>query len=718
MQPFEMIRKRDGRLVPFDPRRIENAVAKAFAATGEASPEAAATVTQQVLARLAQINPAIPAVEQVQDLVEEALMALGWWRTARAYIVYREQHRALREMKAQVSSSLVEDYLSQVDWRVLENANSSFSLQGLNSYIVGAVAAHYWLEKVYPAEVRQAHREGDFHLHDLGTLGPYCVGWDLAALLNEGFNGVPGQVEAAPPKHFRSALGQLYNFLYTLQGEAAGAQAVANFDTLLAPYIRLDGLTYPQVRQAVQEFVFNLNVPTRVGFQTPFTNVTLDFRVPAYMRGEPAEAAGRVWPFTYGDLEEEVALLNRAFLEVLLEGDASGKGFTFPVPTYNVGPDFPWDAPEAGLLFRVAAKYGSPYFANFVNSGMQPEEVRSMCCRLRLDTSQLLRRGGGLFGANPLTGSIGVVTLNLARLGYLARDEEDLFLRLGHLFSLAVSALEVKRKALERFTEAGLYPYSARYLAGVKRRTGRWWSQHFATIGVVGGHEMCLNFLGVGLAHPQGRALALKVLDFLRACCRRAQEETGNLYNLEATPAEGCAFRLARMDKERFPEARVANEAAWQNGAAPYYTNSTMLPVDATDDIFAVLDHQDELQTKYTGGTVVHVWIGEENPDPGACADLVRRVFAHYRLPYLSLTPTYAVCPAHGYLSGRQEVCPRCGAACEVYSRVVGYYRPVSRWNAGKKAEFADRRVFHIGAGSAFGRLPGGREIAVMEKTM
>lgn len=691
--------KRDGRVEPFDPARIEAAVAKAFAATGEApGSEAASAVARRVVEKLLAARLETPPLEQVQDLVEAALMELGFYATAKAYILYREQRRQIRAMKALVSQDLIEAYLEEADWRVRENANAEYSLQGLNNYLVGALAAEYWLERVYPPEVREAHRSGDLHLHDLGTIGPYCVGWDLAALINEGFNGVPTQVEAAPPKHFRSALGQLYNFLYSLQGEAAGAQAVANFDTWLAPYVREDRLDYRQVRQAVQEFVFNLNVPTRVGFQTPFTNVTFDFRIPGYMAGEPAELGGKTLPYTYADLQEEAKMINRAFLEVLLEGDAAGKGFTFPVPTYNVTPDFPWGSEEAELLYRVAAKYGSPYFANFVNSGMKPEDVRSMCCRLRLDTSELARRGGGLFGANPLTGSIGVVTLNLARLGYLARDEEDLLSRLARLAGIAVTALEIKRKALERFTDGGLYPYSARYLRGVKKRLGRYWAQHFSTIGVVGGNEMCLNLLGVGIAHPQGKRLAVKVLEFLREFCRQAQQRTGNLYNLEATPAEGCAYRLAKIDKEKYPDIVVANEEAWRKGAAPYYTNSTMLPVDATDDVFELLDHQDDLQVLYTGGTVVHVWIGEENPDPGACAEFVRRVFAGYRLPYLSLTPTYSVCPAHGYLSGRHDACPKCGQECEVYSRVVGYYRPVRRWNAGKRAEFGDRQTFSLGS--------------------
>ncbi|MCR4419198.1 MAG: ribonucleoside triphosphate reductase [Clostridia bacterium] len=690
--------KRDGRVEAFDPGRIEAAARKALQATSEA-PDAgavAAAVSAAVVEKLAAAGRHLPYLEEVQDLVERTLMEQGLFATAKAYILYREQRRRVREMKALVSQDLIDAYLEEADWRVRENANAGFSLQGLNNYLVGALAAEYWLERVYPPEVREAHRSGDLHLHDLNLIALYCAGWDLQKLLREGFNGVAGHTEASPPKHLRSALGQLYNFIYTLQGETAGANAVSNFDTLFAPFVRADNLNYDQVKQALQEFVFNLNVPTRVGFQTPFSNVSLDVSVPDFLSREPAVVGGKDMPFSYGDLQEEVNLVNRAFCEVMLEGDARGRGFTFPIPTYGVTREF-FAGPSSGEVFRLAARYGSPYFSNFISSDQRPEDVRSMCCRLRLDTSELLRRGGGLFGANPQTGSIGVVTLNLARLGYLARDEEDLFARLARLAGIAVTALEVKRKALERFAEAGLYPFTARYLAEVKQRFGRLFANHFSTIGVVGGNEMCLNLLGTGISRPEGRRLALKVLEFLREFCRQAQQQTGNLYNLEATPAEGASYRLAKIDKEKYPDLIVANQEAWRKGAAPYYSNSTTLPVDATDDVFELLDHQEELQAMYTGGTVVHVWIGEENPDPGACAEFVRRVFQNYRLPYLSLTPTYSVCAAHGYLSGRHDTCPRCGSECEVYSRVVGYYRPVRRWNAGKQAEFRDRRTFAVG---------------------
>jgi len=693
---MEAIRKRDGRTVPFDAKRITNAVRRAFQATGETkwAEEAAPAVTERVLEKLLHQGVAVPTVEEVQDLVEASLMELGYHRTAKAYILYREQHRQMREMKSLVSCDLIESYLNQADWRVAENANSSFSLQGLHNYIANTAAAHFWLERVYPPEVRRAHREGDFHIHDLGYLSVYCVGWDLKQLLEEGFGGVPNQVESRPPKHFRSALGQMVNFLYTLQGEAAGAQAFSNVDSLLAPFIRADNLSYEGVRQALQEFVFNLNVPTRTGYQTPFTNVTLDLTVPGFMRQEPAVVGGKETELTYGDFDEEVKLFNLAFADVLLGGDARGRGFTFPIPTYNIGPGFAWQSDVAQKIFAVAGQYGSPYFANFINSDLKPEDVRSMCCRLRINNRELLRRGGGLFGASPLTGSIGVVTLNLPRLAYLAHDEEDFFERLAHLASLAVTSLEIKRRVLERLTDAGLYPYSRYYLRGVKERTGAYWANHFSTIGLTGGNEACLNLLGSDIGSPDGTRFAKKILVFLREFIAGVQERTGNLYNLEATPAEGASYRLARIDKKEYPGIKAANEEAWKRGAAPFYTNSTQLPVDYTDDVFAVMDHQNDLQELYTGGTVVHIFLGEALPDPAGCAELVRRIFTNYRVPYISLTPTYSVCRAHGYLPGERQRCPHCGAACEVYSRIVGYYRPVSQWNDGKKAEYAARRVF------------------------
>ncbi|MGC7847376.1 ribonucleoside triphosphate reductase [Desulforudis sp. 1088] len=693
------IQKRDGRIVAFESMRITNAIARAFKATGEArwaDTDAAPAVTQRVIEALENRGIAAPTVEEIQDLVEKSLMELGYHQTAKAYILYREQHRQMREMKSLVSCDLVESYLNQADWRVAENANSSFSLQGLNSYISNTAAAHFWLERIYPPEVRRAHLEGDFHIHDLGYLSVYCVGWDLKQVLEEGFGGVPNQVSSGPPKHFRSALGQMVNFLYTLQGEAAGAQAFSNVDTLLAPFVRTDNLTYKEVKQAIQEFVFNLNVPTRTGYQTPFTNITMDLDIPAFMKDEPAVAGGRELNTACGDFQEEVNLINEAFADVLMDGDACGRGFAFPIPTYNVSPEFAWKGPVAQKLFAVTAKYGTPYFANFINSDLRPEDVRSMCCRLRIDNKELLKRGGGLFGASPLTGSIGVVTLNLPRLAYLARDEQDFFARLAHLASIAVTSLEIKRRVLERLTGGGLYPYSRHYLREVKERTGHYWTNHFATIGLVGAAEAVKNLHGKSIYEPEGRDFAKRILAFLREFLAGVQERTGNLYNLEATPAEGCSHRLARIDKKKFPGILAANEDAWRKGAAPYYTNSTQLPVDETDDVFAMLEHQEPLQTMYTGGTVAHIFVGEALPDPESCAALVKKVTEGFRLPYISVTPTYSVCASHGYISGEHRQCPRCGGTAEVYSRIVGYYRPVSQWNEGKKAEYGRRKAFRL----------------------
>ncbi|MDZ7609243.1 MAG: ribonucleoside triphosphate reductase [Candidatus Desulforudaceae bacterium] len=696
---FQTIHKRDGRHVPFEHTRITSAIIQAFKATGEThwAEEAAPAVTQRVVSALVKKGVDVPSVEQVQDLVETALMELGYFQTAKAYILYREQHRQMRDMKSLVNCDLVESYLNQADWRVSENANSSFSLQGLNSYLSNTAAAHFWLERIYPPEVRRAHREGDMHIHDLGYIAAYCIGWDLKQLLEEGFGGVPNQVESKPPRHLRSALGQMFNFLYTLQGETAGAQAFSNVDTLLAPYVRADNLDYQAVRQAFQEFVFNLNVPTRTGYQTPFSNITMDMVIPDFMKDEPAVVGGKPLAQTYGDYQAEVDMINEAFAEVLLEGDARGRGFAFPIPTYNISSAFDWDGPVSRKVFEVTAKYGSPYFANFINSNLRPEDVRSMCCRLRINNRDLMKRVGGLFGAAPLTGSIGVVTLNLPRLAHLAKDDRQFFDGLADLASLAVTSLEIKRRVLERLTETGLYPYSRFYLRSIKERSGQYWSNHFSTIGLVGGNEAAANLLGKGIGTMEGQKLAFRVLAFLREFISGVQERTGNLYNLEATPAEGASHRLARIDKKKYPGILVANDEASKQGAAPYYTNSTQLPVNHTDDIFEVLENQEPLQELYTGGTVIHVYIGESLPEPAGCAALVRKIMQRHRLPYISLTPTYSVCPSDGYLSGEHKRCPKCGGTTEVYTRIVGYYRPISQWNEGKKEEYKDRINFQMG---------------------
>jgi ribonucleoside-triphosphate reductase len=564
------------------------------------------------------------------------------------------------------------------------------------------VSKIYWLNKIYPPEIRLANTQGDFHIHDLGILSVYCVGWDLEDLLMQGFKGAHGKIESRPARHLRSALGQIVNFFYTLQGEAAGAQAFSHFDTLLAPFVRFDGLDFDGVKQALQEFVFNINVPTRVGFQTPFTNITMDLKVPSMFRDRPVIVGGEYRGETYAHFQEEMGILNRAFLEVLSEGDAKGRVFTFPIPTYNITKDFPWDDPMLQVLWKVTARYGIPYFSNFVNSDMSPEDTRSMCCRLRLDLrglagqKSLEKRGGGLFGANPLTGSIGVITINMPRLGYVSGDEDEFLQRLDGLMELGRESLEIKRKVLERFTENNLYPYTKHYLRGIRERFGSYWKNHFSTIGLVGLNEASVNLLGANVGTERGQLFSLRVLDFMREKLLAFQEKTGNNYNLEATPAEGTSYRLARIDAEKFPGIRSANESGGENGAKPFYTNSSQLPVQYSEDIFEVLDLQDELQTKYTGGTVLHLFIGEEITDPANVKKLVKLICERYHLPYFTVTPTFSICPSHGYLSGRQETCPRCGAASEVYSRVVGYLRPVRQWNEGKVEEFKARKTFKL----------------------
>lgn len=694
---FSMIKKRDGRLVPFSPDKITVALTKAGTATGEFGPETAEQLMNQVVAAAVGRNGThIPEVEEIQDIVESILMQSPYPKAAKAYIIYREQHARIREMAAKANVALMDGYLQCLDWQVNENSNMAYSLQGLNNYVASEVSKTYWLSKIYPAEVREAHLGGDLHLHDLSQLSVYCVGWDLRDLLLQGFKGAPGKTESRPARHLRTALGQIVNFFYTLQGEAAGAQAFANFDTFLAPFVRYDKLSYREIKQAMQEFIFNINVPTRVGFQTPFTNLTMDLKVPAMYAREQVVVGGEHKRETYGDFQHEMDLLNRAFLEVMIEGDAKGRVFTFPIPTYNIGKDFDWDDPNLKPLWDVTARYGIAYFANFVNSDMDPEDARSMCCRLRLDIRKLNRRGGGLFGANPLTGSIGVVTLNLPRLGFKARNEREFFSALDELAAVAKTSLEIKRKVLERFTDQSLYPYTQFYLRGIKQHFGSYWYNHFSTIGLLGMNEACTNLLGVGIAHERGRNFALRVLDVMRERLQAFQEETGHLYNLEATPAEGTTYRLARLDRERYPGILFANAEDVARGAEPFYTNSSHLPVNQTDDIFELLDHQDDLQERYTGGTVVHVFVGEQIQDAGAVRSFVRKVCHNYRLPYFTITPTFSVCPSHGYLHGKQPACPECDAETEVYSRVVGYLRPVKQWNPGKREEFRLRSSFTV----------------------
>ena len=693
---FEQIRKRDGRLVPFDSRKITRAILKAGNATGEFSEKTAQSLTARVLA-VAQcvLQPSIPTVENIQDLVEETLLASPFKKTAKAYILYRDQHARIREMVQQADLDLIDQYLNRSDWKIKENSNMAYSLQGLNNYIAGHVSEVYWLNKIYPAEVREAHLGGSLHLHDLGLLSVYCVGWDLQDLLRSGFCGVPGKAASRPARHFRAILGQIVNFFYTLQGEAAGAQAFSNFDTLLAPFIRADGLDEREVKQALQEFLFNVNVPTRVGFQTPFSNVTLDLQPPQHLANQPVIIGGEPQEMCYGEFQDEMNVFNRAFLEILTEGDANGRVFTFPIPTYSITKDFDWDNPGLAPLWEATAKYRIPYFANFVNSDMSPEDARSMCCRLRLDTRVLERRGGGLFGANPLTGSIGVVTINMPRIGYLAESESEFMEQLGSLMKIARTSLEIKRKVLEQLTDQDLYPYTRFYLRDIRKRLGCYWKNHFSTIGLVGMNEACLNLLGKDIGSREGRAFSCRVLDFMRGQLGEFQDETGNLYNLEATPAEGTSYRLARMDVKLYPEIQSARASADDE---PFYTNSTQLPVNYSEDIFEVMDLQDELQSRYTGGTVQHIFLGEAVPDPNAVKQFVRAICTKYRLPYFTITPSFSICAEHGYLKGATPRCPHCQKDTEVYSRVVGYLRPVNQWNAGKQTEFAMRRTFHIEA--------------------
>ena len=695
---MRFVLKRDSKLEPFDQERITTAIWKAVKAVGGTNKDQAKRLSDEVVAELQKNygDDGVPTVEEVQDVVEKRLIENGHAQTAKAYILYRKQHTDMRELAALLSSSdMVDQYLEVEDWRVKENSNMSYSLQGLNNYLSSTVIAKYWISRIYPTNIADAHFSGDIHIHDLGVLGPYCVGWDISDLLLSGFGGVHGKIESKPAKHFRTALGQVVNFFYTLQGEAAGAQAFSNFDTYLAPFIKYDHLQQKDVEQALQEFFFNMNVPTRVGFQTPFTNLTLDLTVPDFMKDEAVLFNGKLTQDTYGSMTKEMEMFNLAFAQVMQQGDSKGRVFTFPIPTYNITKDFDWDSKVSQAIFEVTAKYGVPYFSNFVNTDMKPEDVRSMCCRLRIDNRELRKRGGGFFGANPLTGSIGVVTLNLPRVGYLSKDEDEFFERLEALMETAKASLEIKRKVLEEFTDNGLYPYSRRYLRHVKEGYDKFWKNHFSTIGIVGVNEAIINLLGQNIASPDGQAFALKMLTFMRNRLADYQEETDCIYNLEATPAEGTSYRLARIDKKRYKDIIFANQKQINaNHAEPFYTNSSQLPVDFAGDLFEALEHQETLQSLYTGGTVFHIFMGERLHSWKAAAELIKKVSLNSKLPYFTLTPTFSICPTHGYTSGEHKQCPVCGVNCEIYSRVVGYLRPVDQWNDGKQAEFAIRKTF------------------------
>ncbi len=660
------IRKRDGKIEDFNPIRITNAIWKAAQAVGGKDHRKAAELTDNVLTRLESIldKGEMPTVEQVQDCVEKVLIEEGHAKTAKAYILYRHQHKEIREIGGLLKDiDVVDGYLSMMDWKVKENSNMSYSLQGLNVYATENIISHYWLNKIYPPEIGDSHTNGDYHIHDLGTLGAYCVGWDLKDILLKGFKGVAGKIESKPAKHFGTALMQIVNYLYTLQGEAAGAQALSNFDTLLAPFIRFDGLKYNDVKQEMQKFLFNMNVPTRVGFQSPFSNITMDLNVPSYMLDEPSIIAGELKDENYSDFENEMDMINHAFADIMYEGDAKGRPFTFPIPTYNITKDFNWDNEGLDPIWKMTAKYGVPYFSNFINSDMKPDDARSMCCRLRLDNRELRKRGGGLFGANPKTGSIGVVTINMPRIGYVSKNEDEFLERLNHFMDLAKESLEIKREVIENLTSTGLHPYSKFYLSDVKETFGEYWKNHFSTIGLIGMNDALLNFMNKSIADKEGKAFAEKVMNHMRDRLADYQEETGNIFNLEATPAEGASYRIARADKRKYPDIRIYNQEKYNNNGdkvEPYYTNSTQLPSGYTSDVFEALDLQDSLQSKYTGGTVLHIFLGESDPDPNSTKNFIRKVAENYTLPYYTITPTFSICPKHGYIPGKHEYCPKC----------------------------------------------------------
>ena len=651
----EHLIKRDGSIKDFDPSKIQKAIEKAGKATGEFGPAIAAEITEnQVMPKIRALNVATPHIEQVQDAVEQALFESGHFTTLRAYIVYREQRAKSRDAKKtwiNVESS-INEYLDQSDWRVNANANQGYSLGGMILNVSGKVVANYWLNFIYPNEIGKCHREADFHIHDLDMLSGYCAGWSLRTVLTEGFNGVPGKVEAGAPKHLSSACGQIVNFLGTMQNEWAGAQAFSSFDTYMAPFVRKDNVPYSEVVQCIQEMIYNLNVPSRWGTQTPFTNLTFDWTCPPDLAPQHPMIGGQEMPFTYGDLQEEMNMINRAYIEVMTRGDSKGRVFTFPIPTYNITPDFDWEGPNVKLLFDMTARYGLPYFQNFINSELKPNMIRSMCCRLQLDLRELLKRGNGLFGSAEQTGSLGVVTINCARLGYLyPGDEKALYDRLDHLLDLAKESLEIKRKVIQRHIDQGLFPYTKRYLGTLRN--------HFSTIGVNGINEMIRNFTHdkTDITSEEGHAFALKFLDHVRERLVEFQSETDHMYNLEATPAEGTTYRFAKEDRKRFPN--IIQAGTPQN---PYYTNSSQLPVGYTDDPFEALEMQDDLQRKYTGGTVLHLYMNEAVSSAEACRDLVRKTLTRFCLPYITVTPTFSICPKHGYLSGRHDFCPKCDA--------------------------------------------------------
>ena len=686
------IRKRNGEIVDFYQEKITRAIFKAAHACGGEDYAKAEALSNEVMAIIEkQFGTGIPDVETIQDTVEKVLIENGHAKTAKAYILYREKRKGARETNALIGGTIdmFGKYLGDKDWLIKENSNMQKSINGLNNYVREAFTKMYWLNEVYPENIRKAHESGEMHLHDLGFFGAYCAGWDLRQLLTEGFGGVPGKVDSKPAKHLRSFLGQIVNSTFTTQGETAGAQAWSGFDTFCAPFVYYDKLEYPQVKQAIQEFLFNMNVPTRVGFQCPFSNLTMNITVPENLKHEPVIIGGQYMDKTYGEFQKESDMINKAFCEVMYEGDAHGRTFTFPIPTINVTKELDWDSEVVEDYMKITCKYGTPYFANYINSDLSPDDALSMCCRLRLNLKELRKRGGGLFGSNPLTGSIGVVTINLPRLGFLAKDVDEFKAMIKQVADKAKQSLEIKRKIVEEETDKGLYPYCARYLKNAKERFGDYWHNHFSTIGVIGMNEALLNLIGKDLTTEEGQKIALDVMNYLRDIITTYQEETGHVYNLEATPAEGVSYRLAKIDREKY-----GKEIITAGDETPYYTNSTQLPVKFTDDIFRTLDLQDDLQCTYTGGTVLHLYLGQSIEDTAVAKKLIRKALGTHKLPYISITPTFSVCPEHGYIKGEVHNCPTCNAETEIWSRVVGFIRPVNNFHVGKQKEYSERKKY------------------------
>ena len=681
------IRKRDGKLVSYDNYKIANAIFKAAEAVGGKDFGLALAIAKQVEEVVGKRfhSNSIPAVEEIQDIVEKVLIEQGHARVAKAFILYREQHRRARNTRDVLLDivNTMDGYLKQEDWRVHENSNVNYSLGGLILHNSGAVTANYWLENIYPREISEAHRSGEIHLHDLSMFSGYCAGWSLRQLIAEGLGGVKNKISSRPAKHLSTLIQQMVNFLGILQNEWAGAQAFSSFDTYLAPFVRVDKLSYEEVKQNIQSFIFGVNTPSRWGSQAPFTNITLDWTAPDDLKDQPAIVGGQPLDVTYADFQKEMDMINKAFLEVLIEGDSDGRGFSYPIPTYNLTKNFNWDTENARLLFKMTGKYGTPYFQNFLNSSLNPSDVRSMCCRLQLDKRELRNRGGGLFGSDEFTGSIGVVTVNLPRIGFLSSSESDYFRQIDHFMCLARDALQIKRTVITKLMDQGLFPYTQRYL--------RHWNNHFSTIGLVGMNESMINFMQKDLIQQEARDFAIKVLSYMRDKLVEFQQQTGHLFNLEATPAEGTSYRMAKIDRKKFSRMVIPG------GDHPYYTNSTQLPVTATDDLFEALDMQNPIQRLYTGGTVFHAYIGEAVDDPEMCKKLVRSIAENYEIPYFTISPTFSICQRHGYVKGEHFSCPSCGEETEVYARIVGYYRPVQNWNLGKKSEYHNRKLYKKG---------------------